>query len=39
MFVADNKHLIYLDIPQLLELRSLMLNIFKPKTALEPVLV
>lgn len=32
LFAADNKHLIYLDIPQLLELRDLMLNVFKSET-------
>ena len=32
LFAADNKHLIYLDIPQLIELRNLMLNIFKTES-------
>ena len=33
LFVADNKHLIYLDVPQLLELRALVLGVFKPKSS------
>lgn len=32
LFIADNKHLIYLDVSQLLELRLIVLNLFKPKT-------
>lgn len=34
LFVADNKHLIYLDIPQLLELRLIVLNLFKAKSCI-----
>ena len=29
LFVADNAHLIYLDIPQLLKLRDLVFSVFK----------
>jgi len=32
LLVADNKHLIYLDVPQLLKLKELVLSLFKPQT-------
>ena len=31
LFVSDNKHLIYLDIPQLLQLRETVLTVFHEK--------
>ena len=35
MHVADNKHLVYLDIPQLLQLKDLILTVFKTKTVFD----
>ncbi|AZJ33942.1 hypothetical protein HER15_08055 [Tenacibaculum mesophilum] len=32
LFAADNKHLLFLDVPQLIELRELLLAVFKQKT-------
>jgi len=32
LFVADNKHLIYLDVPQLLQLKEVVLSLFEAKT-------
>ncbi|MDO6675296.1 hypothetical protein Q4517_07000 [Tenacibaculum sp. 1_MG-2023] len=29
LFAADNKHLLFLDVPQLIELRELLLSVFK----------
>ncbi len=34
MQVADNQHVIYLDVPQLLALKTLLLSVFKPKDVL-----
>ena len=31
LFVADKKHLIYLDVPQLLQLKEVVLSLFKTK--------
>ncbi len=35
LLVADNKHLIYLDVPQLIQLQNVVLSLFKK----EPVLI
>ncbi|MDE1206162.1 hypothetical protein C8N26_0227 [Tenacibaculum lutimaris] len=32
LFAADNKHLLFLDVPQLIELRELLLSVFKQKS-------
>jgi len=33
LFLADNKHVVYLDVPQLLQLREVVLSLFKTPTA------
>lgn len=35
LFVADRKHLLILDVPQILELKRLLLTIFKEHTVLS----
>ena len=35
LFVADNKHLLFLDIPQILELKNLVLSVFEQSTTVE----
>ena len=32
LFVADNKHLIYLDVPQILQLKNVVLAVFQKST-------
>lgn len=32
LFAADNKHVLFLDVPQLIELRELLLSVFKQKS-------
>ncbi|MFT7900800.1 hypothetical protein VBY74_12555 [Tenacibaculum ascidiaceicola] len=32
LFAADNKHVLFLEVPQLIELRELLLSVFKQKT-------
>ncbi|WP_051435844.1 hypothetical protein [Tenacibaculum sp. 47A_GOM-205m] len=32
LFAADNKHLLFLDVPQLIELKELLLSVFKQKS-------
>lgn len=32
LFIADNKHLIYLDVPQILQLKNVVLSLFQKHT-------
>ena len=32
LFVADNQHVLFLEVPQIIELRELLLSVFKQKT-------